>query len=49
MSQSNNLPSQNCGCLITASVQGQVRLGSAQTGLVENVPYCGRGLGINGL
>lgn len=34
-----------CGCTNCGSVQGQVRWGLEQSGLVENVPaYC-RGLG----
>lgn len=34
---------EGCGCTDTASVQGQVRWGLEQSGLVEDVPAYGRG------
>jgi len=36
---------RSCGCPLPGSVQGQVRRGFEQLGLVEGVPAHGRGVG----
>ena len=40
---------RSCGCPIPGSVLGQVEWGLEQTGVVEGVHACGRGLELDGL
>ena len=40
---------RSCGCPLPGRVQGQVGWGFGQPGLVEGVPACGRGVGLDGL
>jgi len=41
----NRLPREAVDALLPGSVQGQVGWSSEQSGLVEDVPACGRGVG----
>ena len=40
---------RSCGCPLPGRVQGQVGRGFGQPGLVEGVPACGRGAGLDDL